>query len=86
MNMIYEHLRSDFYAERVLEAKQRPNMFGMYQTVRPENVTQEMQLFMDWYSIQEISISVLAEFHARYESIHPFQDGNVTQRHLQKVA
>ena len=30
---------------------------------------------MDWYD-QEINISVLAEFHARYESIHPFQDGN----------
>ncbi len=56
--------------------KQRPNMIGMYQTVRPENVTQEMCLLMDWYGDQEINISVLAEFHARYESIHPFQDGN----------
>ncbi len=56
--------------------KQRPNMIGMYQTVRPENVTQEMNLLMDWYNNQEADISVLAEFHARYESIHPFQDGN----------
>lgn len=56
--------------------KQRPNMIGMYKTVRPEDVTQEMYLLMDWYSSQEISISVLSEFHARYESIHPFQDGN----------
>lgn len=31
---------------------------------------------MDWYNNQEVDISVLAEFHARYESIHPFQDGN----------
>lgn len=51
-------------------------MIGMYQTVRPENVTQEMYLLIDWYSSQEISISVLAKFHARYESIHSFQDGN----------
>ena len=51
-------------------------MIGMYQTVRPENVTQEMYILMDWYNNQEVDISVLAEFHARYESIHPFQDGN----------
>ena len=51
-------------------------MIGMYQTVRPENVAQEMHLLMDWYCNQDVNISVLAEFHARYESIHPFQDGN----------
>lgn len=56
--------------------KQRPNMIGMYQTVRPENVDQEMCLLMDWYNNQDVNISVLAEFHAKYESIHPFQDGN----------
>ena len=31
---------------------------------------------MGWYFEQEITLGVLAEFHARYESIHPFQDGN----------
>lgn len=56
--------------------KQRPNMIGMFQTVRPENVNREMDLLMGWYHNQEVNISVLAEFHARYESIHPFQDGN----------
>ena len=48
----------------------------MYETIRPDNVTREMGLLMDWYNNQEVDISVLAEFHARYESIHPFQDGN----------
>lgn len=66
--------RANGYA--IGDYKQRPNMIGMYQTVRPENVAQEMNLLMDWYRSQKISISVLAEFHARYESIHPFQDGN----------
>lgn len=51
-------------------------MIGMYQTVKPENVANEMNLLMEWYSVQNVNISVLAEFHARYESIHPFQDGN----------
>lgn len=31
---------------------------------------------MDWYNNQDVDVSVLAEFHARYENIHPFQDGN----------
>lgn len=56
--------------------KQRPNMIGIYQTVRPENVVQEMDLLIDWYYNQVVNISILTEFHARYESIHPFQDGN----------
>ena len=66
--------RANGYA--IGDYKQRPNMIGMYETVRPENVTQEMNLLMDWYNSQKVDISVLAEFHARYESIHPFQDGN----------
>lgn len=56
--------------------KQRPNMIGMYQTVRPEDVEKEMNVLMGWYFRQKVNISVLSEFHARYESIHPFQDGN----------
>ena len=66
--------RANGYA--IGDYKKRPNMIGMYQTVRPENVEWEMCLLMDWYENQEVNISVLAEFHARYESIHPFQDGN----------
>lgn len=66
--------RANGYA--IGDYKQRPNMIGIYQTVRPENVAQEMELLMDWYSNQDVNISVLAEFHVRYESIHPFQDGN----------
>lgn len=66
--------RANGYA--IGDYKQRPNMIGMYQTVRPEDVTQEMYLLMNWYSDQDVNITVLAEFHVRYEGIHPFQDGN----------
>ncbi len=66
--------RANGYA--IGDYKKRPNMIGMYQTVKPENVAQEMYLLQDWYSNQKSDISVLAEFHAKYESIHPFQDGN----------
>lgn len=66
--------RANGYA--IGDYKKRPNMIGMYQTTRPEDVAQEMYLLMDWYNNQRVNISALAEFHARYESIHPFQDGN----------
>ena len=66
--------RANGYA--IGDYKQRPNMIGMYQTVRPEDVEKEMNVLMEWYFRQKANISVLAEFHARYESIHPFQDGN----------
>ncbi|MBD5470539.1 MAG: Fic family protein [Lachnospiraceae bacterium] len=56
--------------------KERPNMIGIYPTTRPENVASEMTLLMDWYGSKKVDLVVLAEFHARYESIHPFQDGN----------
>lgn len=81
IKQFHHELKSGVFEDRangyaIGEYKQRSNMIGMYQTVRPEAVAQEMHLLMDWYGSQEISITVLAEFHARYESIHPFQDGN----------
>ncbi len=66
--------RANGYA--IGDYKKRPNMIGMYQTTKPENVAEEMYLLVDWYKNQNVKISILAEFHARYESIHPFQDGN----------
>ena len=81
IKQFHYELKSGVFEDRangytIGDYKQRPNMIGMYQTVRPENVAREMYLLMDWYGNQEADISVLAEFHARYEGIHPFQDGN----------
>lgn len=66
--------RANGYA--IGDYKKRPNMIGVYQTTMPENVEPEMKLLMEWYNGQKADIAVLAEFHLRYESIHPFQDGN----------
>ena len=81
MKQFHYELKSGVFEDRangyaIGDYKKRPNMIGMYQTVKPENVVQEMYLLLNWYKNQDISIPVLAEFHARYESIHPFQDGN----------
>lgn len=91
IKQFHHELKSGVFEDRangyaIGDYKKRPNMIGMYQTVRPENVGHEMDLLIGWYGKQEVDISVLAEFHAKYESIHPFQDGNVTLRHQQKAA
>ena len=57
--------------------KERPNMIGMYQTVTPAEVAEKMEELLIWYHrTAEKTLAVMAEFHARYECIHPFQDGN----------
>ena len=66
--------RANGYA--IGDYKKRPNMIGMYKTALLKDVETEMRQLLDWYHKQEKSMKALAEFHARYESIHPFQDGN----------
>ena len=66
--------RANGYA--IGDYKKRPNMIGIYATVKPSEVQDEMEKLLLWYREQTVDLSVLAEFHARYESIHPFQDGN----------
>ena len=57
--------------------KKRPNMIGMYETVLPQDVPEKMEGLLGWYAaVPGKTLQVMAEFHARYESIHPFQDGN----------
>lgn len=66
--------RANGYA--VGDYKKRPNMIGMYDTVSPTDVPQKMTELFAWYEVGKVTLEVLAEFHARYEAIHPFQDGN----------
>lgn len=48
------------------------------QTTPPENVAFEMQKLLSWYhSIEKMHpLQKAALFHARFEKIHPFEDGN----------
>ncbi len=67
--------RANGYA--IGEYKTRPNIVGSYTTVKPAMVAEEMGKLMDWYQERSVvDLTCLAEFHARYESIHPFQEGN----------
>lgn len=67
--------RANGYA--IGDFKKRPNMIGIYETVLPKEVPSKMESLLEWYhSLPQKNLSYLAEFHAKYESIHPFQDGN----------
>ena len=66
--------RANGYA--IGDYKKRPNMIGIHQTSLPSQVPEAMTELLNWYHAQDISLETLAEFHARYEIIHPFQDGN----------
>lgn len=81
IKQLHYELKSGVFEDRangyaIGDYKKRSNMIGMYKTSLPKDVETDMKRLLDWYHKQEKSIKALAEFHAKYESIHPFQDGN----------
>lgn len=52
--------RANGYA--IGDYKKRPNMIGMYETVLPSQVSDEMDKLLAWYIDQEISLDILATF------------------------
>ena len=58
------------------EFKRRKNIVGGITTVDPEDVPFAMEDLLKWYNKEEKTVETLAKFHAAYETIHPFQDGN----------
>lgn len=62
---------------RVGEHKARPNVVGDNKTTAPSKVSSEAQkLLADYHRKEEITVEDIVDFHYRFESIHPFQDGN----------
>ncbi len=57
--------------------KRLANEAGGHETCKPADVAGEMRKLAEWYAAQEDkNIGILAEYHWRFERIHPFQDGN----------
>lgn len=59
------------------EYKKFKNFVGDITTSLPKNVSKDMKNLLNWYNkIENKTIEDIIEFHVRFESIHPFQDGN----------
>lgn len=67
--------RANGYA--IGDYKKRANTVGGLAVDLPSEVEMRMKELFAWYNAEnEVTLDTLAEFHARYELIHPFQDGN----------
>ena len=59
------------------EYKKVVNEAGNIKTSTPSQTPKDMIKLMKWYySLEQITIKEIIEFHFRFEKIHPFQDGN----------
>lgn len=57
--------------------KQLPNEVGCHVTTKPEDVPAHMAELIESYErIDNKTVEDVIAFHAQFESIHPFQDGN----------
>lgn len=57
--------------------KKRPNVVGGRETARPAEVAARMKALLDTYNASDVvTIHDIIAFHAAFERIHPFQDGN----------
>ncbi|MDD3400426.1 MAG: Fic family protein [Eubacteriales bacterium] len=67
--------RLDWFA--VGDYKRMPNEVGGKETTQPERVADELKkLLAEYNAVKEKTLEEIIDFHVRFESIHPFQDGN----------
>ena len=59
------------------EYKKRPNIVGGHETAKPDEVAAQIQHLLKNYAAKSsVTIEDIIAFHAAFEHIHPFQDGN----------
>ena len=65
----------DWFA--VGDYKKRPNVVGGRETTKPKDVPARIKNLLDTYNAKgDVTIQDIIAFHAEFEKIHPFQDGN----------
>ncbi|MBP1546123.1 MAG: Fic family protein [Oscillospiraceae bacterium] len=68
---------SDDDSAVVGDYKKYPNTVGEVDTVQPEQVADNIRLLIDNYNHRNsLDMYDIAQFHAEFEKIHPFYDGN----------
>lgn len=59
------------------EYKKRANVVGGKETSKPSEVHEHIdKLLVNYNSIKDVKFEDIVKFHAEFEHIHPFQDGN----------
>lgn len=79
LHYILKHDTKDSTLEwfAVGDYKKRANVVGGRKTVSPSEVSKHMKdLLQDYCSMENVAIEDIIAFHADFEYIHPFQDGN----------
>ena len=57
--------------------KRRANMVGGRETTKPKDVPAKMKRLLEKYNAKsKVTLNDIIAFHAEFEAIHPFQDGN----------
>lgn len=72
-NGVFEDMANGY---PVGEFKNRPNRVSDIVTAKPSEVAEKIEELLDEFEHSEKEIRDIAVFHAKYENIHPFQDGN----------
>lgn len=70
---VFENIANEY---PIGEFKNRMNQVSDIQTVKPSDVSEEIDKLLKIFNDSPKKIEDIASFHAEYERIHPFQDGN----------
>ena len=79
LHFILKHDTKDSTLEwfAVGEYKKRPNVVGGRETAKPRDVPARRKALLGSYNVKsKVTIEDIIAFHAAFEQIHPFQDGN----------
>ena len=79
LHYILKHDTKDSTLSRfaIGDYKKRANVVGGHETSKPADVHSHMKALLHSYNSKKtITIEDIVEFHAEFEYIHPFQDGN----------
>ncbi len=77
---LHKMLKSSVHADEELivigDYKTEANIVGEVKTASPNKVSEQMKKLLNRYHNKQMSFYDIIRFHAEYEKIHPFYDGN----------